>query len=127
MNRLDVYKGIYDTHPKCEDHRVFFAFDDNQFKAGMERYGYKDISEIVNGGMGLYGSREGIRSFLGEYGNKQDRVKNECDPQEVYDYEFYNKECELTVDDSEAISVIVDIYGIETAREVKRRYAFTEI
>ena len=56
------------------------------------------------------------------------RVKQECDPQEVYCYEFNNYECMLSWDgDEQAIRLIIDYYGVETARTVRRWNALNSI
>lgn len=53
------------------------------------------------------------------------RIKNECDPQEVYCYEYNNHECCIAFDgDIEAIRLVAGIWGVETAKTIKRRSAF---
>lgn len=49
----------------------------------------------------------------------KETVAKECDPQEVYFYEFNNYEC-MYSDDDEAIQIIIDIYGVDIAKTVKR-------
>ena len=84
-------------------------------------------SEISSTGMGLYGSPEGIKSFLGEYDKKAKRTAEKADPQKVYDYEFDNHECGYIYNDEPAIKIIIEIFGSEKAKQVKRRNAFFEI
>jgi len=55
------------------------------------------------------------------------RIAEECNPQDVYDYEFANYECELIYDDEEAIQIVIDLFGEEQAKTVERRYARTFI
>ena len=129
MTKHEAYNGIYDNDglPDTNTHRVFFAFNDEQFREGMEKFGYQNQSEIVSPGIGLYGPPECVKSFMDEYGKMEDRVRNECDPQKVYEYEFTNHECEYLADDREAIQIVVSIFGNEKARLVQRRYAWVEI
>jgi hypothetical protein len=127
VTKQDAYNGIYDTHPSCEDHRVFFAFSNQQIINGMEECGYKDESAIRHAGSGLYGSPEALRSFLGEYEDRAKRVAEECDPQKVYDYEYENYECGYVGSDEEAIELVVDIFGKDRARLIKRRNARVEV
>lgn len=127
MTQSEAYNGIYDTHPDAAAHRVFFAFSNEQLEEGMKECGYKEYSEIRHGGSGVYGSPEALRSFLAEYDNRAQRVAEECDPQKVYDYEFSNHECELVYSDEDAIEIVMDIFGQERARQVKRRYALVEV
>jgi hypothetical protein len=123
VTKSEAYNGIYDTHPDCLAYRVFFAFSDKQIIEGMAKCGYKDTSEIKSAGSGLFGSTEGLRSFIEEYEARANRVAEECDPQKVYDYEYANHECGYVGSDAEAIEMIVDLFGRDRALTVQRRNA----
>lgn len=60
---------------------------------------------------------------LGEFLRFADEIHKqqaaECDPQEVYIYEYNNCECQYT-DDGAAYRIIVDIFGDEIANQIKR-------
>jgi len=127
MTRSEAYNGIYDTDPDTKAYRVFFAFSNEQLKQGMADCGYKEYKELCYAENGLFGSREAIISFLGVYGEKAKRVAAECDPQKVYDYEFNNYECDYTGTDREAILQVVQIFGKDRVRLVKRQYARVSI
>jgi hypothetical protein len=127
MTRHEAYNGLHDTDPDCDAHRVFFSFDGNQLIKCMAECGYKEKSEIRHAGLGLYGSPEALRSFLGEYEHRTDRVAAECDPQKVYDYEYDNYECGYVGSDTEAIELVVDIFGKDRARLIERRNARKEV
>lgn len=48
-------------------------------------------------------------------------IKRYCDPQEVYYHEYNNHECCYScVGDAEAIGVVIDIWGKDVARGLKR-------
>ena len=48
-------------------------------------------------------------------------VKEECDPQEVYFYEYNNHECQYAFDgDYEAYELVSDIFGEDIASKIKR-------
>lgn len=104
----------------------FFAFSNEQMKEGREKMGLVDI-KIYSAGMGLYGTREGIKNFMGFYDQQSKRIGEECDPQKVYDYESDNHECSYTCDDHEAIELVVSYFGKERAKTVKRKYACIDI
>lgn len=49
------------------------------------------------------------------------QVAKECDPQEVYFYEFNNYECMYAFDgDEEAIRTIINYFGVDVARTIHR-------
>jgi len=55
-------------------------------------------------------------------------IFHECDPQEVYCYEYNNHECCIAFDgDIEAIRLVAGIWGVETAKTIKRRSAFYRV
>ena len=51
-------------------------------------------------------------------------MSEECDPQEVYDYEYSNHECSYVGDDTEAIEIVIAYFGKERAKEVERKHSF---
>lgn len=99
----------------------FFAFSNEQFKEGIKKFNLEG-QKIFNGGQGLYGTNEGITDFLNQYDKIFEDIKNNCNPQEVYDYEFINHECSYTCDDAEAFKIVVDIFGDIAASSVKRKF-----
>jgi hypothetical protein len=116
------YNELKEQQAPCID--CFFAFSEKQFneaKAGLEG------KKIYSAGQGLYGTQEGITNFLSFYKKLEERISKECDPQEVYNDEFINHECDYVCDDEEAIEKVIQYFGAERAKEVKRRYARKEI
>jgi len=121
---MESYVKIKDKQPvlfKC-----FFAFSDDQFSEGKKKAGIEG-QKIFNGGAGLYGTKEGIKKLLADYASIDKEIAENCDPQEVYNYEFGNHECSYTNDDEEPINIVIRIFGTERARDVKRCFAYAEI
>lgn len=104
----------------------FFAFSNSQFAEGIKKMGLEN-KKILDGGMGLYGTKEGIKKFMDFYDNNTKEVAENCDPQQVYDYEHDNHECSYTNDDREAIKIVVCTFGEEIAKTVKRRHGYMAI
>lgn len=126
------YREIKDTHPDAQKCGVFFAFSDKQFKEGyqelIENGHIKEGDKVVSFGGGGYGTRAGIEEFIGFYEKNTERIKEECDPQEVYFYEYNNHESMIAWDgDLEAIKIIIDIWGADVARKIKRYSASESI
>lgn len=111
---------------------VFCAFSKEQFEQGyrglVSRGHIKDGDKVVNIGYGCFGTKEGARKLCEFYDNVSERIKNECNPQEVYYFEYNNFECCIDWDgDDRAISVIIDTWGPEVARTIKRFRAISTI
>ena len=112
-----------EQHPKAEDYGVFFAFNTEQFEQGKQRlikHGYiKEDDKLCEGGGGLYGTREEIKRFYSFYNERTELIRKECNPQEVYFFEWNNHECMFSNDDS-AFRLIRDTFGYEVAHTIKR-------
>jgi len=119
------YREIYDEQPPL--FKCFFAFSKCQFERGMAEAGIREDEKIYQDACGLYGTKEGLEAVFTFYEEKSKRIAEECNPQDVYDYEFANHECEITYDDAEAIQIVIDYFGEEQAKTVERRYARTFI
>jgi len=124
---IDRYKQIKNEHPNADDYGVFFAFSKKQFKEAVDRltesgriredakiYYHEHIS-------GLYGTQSGITRFLEAYENRDKVIQQECDPQEVYFYEYNNHESMYAWDgDVEAIKLIIEYWGVDVAKTIQR-------
>ena len=116
---MRTYKEIKMQEPELFE--CFFAFSDEQFKEGVEKMGLEGKKIVRAPHDGLFGTREGIAKLLADYDKIDQEIAAECKPQDVYDYEFNNHECEYVGDDSEAFEIVKCLFG-ERAVEVKRRF-----
>lgn len=119
------YREIKDIQPDCSKFGVFFAFSREQFDEGYKgliNHGHiKDGDKVLRGPAGLFGTKKGIENFIGFYETRDKAIPIECDPQEVYFYEYNNHESMIAWDgDLEAIKIIIDIWGADVARQIKR-------
>ena len=121
---MSTYAELHSKQPELQE--CFFAFSKEQFEEGLDTMGIRD-KKIYNGGGGLYGTKEGIHALFSFYDNLNKEISETCDPQEVYDDEFINYECDYVCDDYEAINIVVNLFGPERAKSVVRRRALIEI
>lgn len=100
----------------------FFAFSDTQFDEGMRQIRkLKDGETLVYYGSGLYGTEDGMRRYREARRAKKDRMKKECDPQEVYFYEWNNHECMYDWDaEGTVYRLVEDIFGEKKAKGLHR-------
>lgn len=124
---INRYIEIRSTHPSPDDFGCFFAFDNEQYdralaeaisagriREGEKLYHHPSIS-------GLHGTAEGIAAFIKAYADRDAAIPVECDPQEVYFYEWNNYETMYSWDgDAEAIRVIIARFGVDVARTLLR-------
>lgn len=69
----------------------------------------------------LCGKKDSIENLQKAYDNLNERVKNECNPQEVYFYEYNNHECQFGWSgDKEPMEIIKSIWGEEIANTIER-------
>lgn len=111
---------------------IFCAFSNEQFDEGyakLVRLGHiKDGEKVVRVTNGTFGTREGRAKLIEFYDKVEERIKKECDPQEVYYFEYNNYECCISWDgDLGAIKTIIRTYGPDVARKIKRLRACEEI
>ena len=125
------YRELNDEQPKSEDYGVFFAFSQKQFDEGVEslkRRGFiKDASELRSAGNQMVGTESEIRRFFKFYEGRAEKIKAECNPQEVYFYEWNNHECMISMDDDGAMQCIIETFGKEVAHTIERLYPGTPI
>lgn len=122
---IDRYCEIKNDHPKTEDYGCFFAFGTEQFNkyydAAVAAGRIKEGEKLYSHYSGLYGTHEGITSFLAWYSERDKAIAVECDPQEIYFYEYNNHECMLSWDgDNEVIAIIASYFGEEAAEKIVR-------
>lgn len=100
----------------------FFAFTDEQFKKGLKsirplKEGEKLI-QICNGGFITKDGNERLDEF---YKSIHEQIKDECDPQEVYFYEYNNHECMFSWDgDYDALDIIKHYWNEDIANSIHR-------
>lgn len=116
-----TYAELKNYQPKPEN--CFFAFSNEQLLEGLKKHNLKK-EDVFNFGHGLVGTKEGVTKFFDEIDYNTQLIILTIEPQEVYDYEFINHECDYTGDDSEAYEIVENYFGKEIAKSVKRKYLF---
>lgn len=100
---------------------LFAAFDQKQFDEGKKAANIGEDEKVYRLCAGVFGTKEGILSYSKLCTEKENKVKTECDPQEVYVYEYNNHECMFGYDgDEPAIKIVIDIWGAEVAKTIER-------
>lgn len=126
---LKRYHELNAMHPKEDDYAVFYAFNEKQYAEGIERLiagGYIRRGEenaIIGflGGAAVTARKMVLTASLASTSKKIKMIADECDPYEVYCYEYNNHESFLSWDgDMEAIQIVIDYWGADTARTIKR-------
>lgn len=131
---LNRYMELNNQHPDDSQYGVFFAFSNKQSAEGVKklvRQGYIKEGEdglIRSYGGGLCGISSEVERFLDFYKERKKLIAEECDPYEVYCYEYNNHESCISWDgDLEAIRLVVDYWGADVARTICRRSEYYSI
>lgn len=118
------YKELQEEKSKRDYYRFdcFFAFSNQQFADGLKHIRpLKEGEKLVSVGAGMYGTRDGVGKFFAYYKEIDKRIKLDCDPQEVYFYEYNNHESMLSWDgDKEPYKIISRIWGKDVANNLVR-------
>jgi len=123
---IDSYIRIVDSYPDTEKLAVFFAFNNKQFDEGyaklVESGQIKSGEKImyVKSVGGLLGTERGLADYFDFFAKRTEYIKDHCDPQEVYIYEWNNHECMVTNDDFEAFCTVANIWGEDVAGKITR-------
>ena len=112
------YQQIKNEQPILRN--CFFAFSKEQFNEGIAKHNLEG-QKIYQAQGGLYGTNEGISELMNFYSELDERIANECDPQEVYDYEFDNHECSITYDDTDVMLAVMNVFGWRECTKIKRK------
>lgn len=121
---LKRYRELKDEQSNVDTKKfdVFFAFSNEQFKEGLKSI--RPLAEgekLVSIGGGGFATKDGAKRLLEFYESIDAKIKAECDPQEVYVYEYNDHECCIAWDgDLEAIKIVLSLFGEEAARKIKR-------
>ena len=79
---IDRYREIREGHPKIENYACFFAFGQQQFDqhlaAAIASGRIKEGEKLYHHYSGLYGTHEGITSFLAWYEERDKAIPVEC-------------------------------------------------
>lgn len=108
---------------------MFCAFSNEQFAQNSKIIRQlREGEKYVAFGTGVYGTRDGIERYLAFSRDISKRITEECDPQEVYCYEYNIYESFIAFDgDVDAIRLVADYWGWEIAKSIKRFSAFYSI
>lgn len=122
---IKYYQRTKDSHPDCDKYGVFFAFNNEQYTEGYNHL--VDLCFISKGDKicqcqnGAFGTKESLDAFFDFYIQRDKDIPKNCDPQEVYFYEYNNYECMYAWNgDKEAYDIIVELWGEETAKTITR-------
>lgn len=99
------YGEIKNEAYKIEHVEVFYAFSNEQFEEGMKIIPAGE--EVFKGFVGgQFGTKKGLFKLMSDLEENDEKIRAECTPQEIYNYEYDNHECGYTEDDSEALEIV---------------------
>lgn len=127
MKNAKTIKTYSAIHEECHKHHhegIFFAFSNEQFEQGMKEIAHlrEGDEKVVRIGGGGFGWRKYIHKMIDYHESIDKRIAEQCDPQEVYCYEYNNHECMYGYDgDEPAYELVYNIFGEEGLKAITRR------
>lgn len=118
---MATYTELKNKQPELVE--CFFAFSNEQYAEGIAKHNLQG-KKILRGFGGLFGTQEGIQKLYDDYDAISKEITAQCNPQEVYDYEFNNHECSYVCDDSEAMKIVISYFEPAQYNEVKRKHKY---
>lgn len=121
---LKRYKELEDRKQsiRLKNFDMFCAFTDEQFNLGLKSIrSLNDGEKICSLGAGVFGTKDGIDRFFKTQRIIDGIIAEECNPQEVYYYEYNNYESCINFEgDLDAIRKVASIWGWEVSRTINR-------
>lgn len=121
---LKLYNELRDQQYKIPvtEYGIFFAFSKEQFDDGykglVKRGLIKDGDKIKHFKCGAFGTIEGMMRWMKEANAIEERIRNDCDPYEVYLEEYNNHECCIDLDgDQRAVEAVLRLYGLDRTKQ----------
>lgn len=109
-----------ETSPNLDNIRMFWAFSQKQFNEGIKRINLQEGEKVIRidgGGFIAKNDYQKFKNIMGDFNKKL----LEDNPQDVYNYEYRNCECGYIYDDFEAIRRVIETFGADIARGIKRK------
>ena len=103
---MSNYKKFLDKISSYHCNGIFYAFSNEQFEKGMKACGYDENTKLVKDGMGGYGTREAFDERHKFYSSVEEEIRQNCTPDEIFEFEYWNHECGYTYDYSEALEIV---------------------
>jgi hypothetical protein len=108
---IDRYVELRGTQPNLSELGIFCAFTKEQYERGLASIEKREGKKVLCGPSGLFGYEESFDKLCDFYQTIDEKVKAECDPQEVYFYEYNNHECMINLEgDTPAIRVLLSYW-----------------
>lgn len=101
----------------------FFAFSTKQYNEAIAEKQLEG-KKIYSADYGMYGTKEGLEETFAFYKGLSARISKECSPQEVYNYEFDNHECDYQGDDREAMEICLEYFSADECSKIERKHAW---
>ena len=132
QSTVQRYIQIRNEFDNTERPYLFFAFSNKHFEEGkkkLEKNGWwKEGEKIYHMGAGGFSTERGIKEWEKAIAEKDRKIKTECNPQDVYNYEHNNHESSIDWEgDLEPIRIVDNIFGTETAKTIRRRNAYYKL
>ena len=120
-NTLKRYAEIREKTRTFHHKGMTYAFGEKQTKEALDRLRpqLKEGEKILYNSYGMLATPEAYEAWKQALNEEREAVARECDPAEVYAYEYNNHES-MYSDDEIPFGIVCDYFGKERASKIKR-------
>ena len=120
---LKRYEEIREKTRKFRHPGMTYAFGEKQMKEALDRLRpqLKEGEKIIYDRYGMLATPTALEAWKSALKEEREAIARECDPSEVYAYEYNNHECFYSFEGDEIpYGIVRDYFGEERASKVKR-------
>lgn len=105
---MSKYTDIRDEFSKIKGEGIEYVFGDKQWKEYLERHNLTEEqakATLVGDGYGGIGTKEAFKKRDEAFKVIEDKIRKECNPDDIFSEEWWNHECGLTYDYTPALNI----------------------
>lgn len=108
MTRQNKYTEFRDEYSKYHNDGIEYVFGQDQWRDYLKRHNLTEEqaeATLVSDGYGGIGTKEAFKARDEYFDSVAKKISEQCNPDEIFEYEYWNHECGYTGDWSEALRI----------------------
>ena len=108
MPRQNKYTELKDEYSKYHNDGIEYVFGQDQWRDYLKRHNLTEEqakATLIGDGFGGIGTKEAFKARDEYFDSVTKKISEQCNPDEIFEYEYWNHECGYTGDWSEALKI----------------------